>query len=56
MNSCRPALAAQERTRARAWAVRVMSVELVSSLDSMSKSRWVTLNEVTTDSTWAAMA
>src|ERR1700748_1787043 len=47
---------AQDRTRASACAVRGKSAELVSSLDSMSKSRWVTFIVVTTDSTWVAMA
>src|ERR1700761_6210516 len=47
---------AQDRTRASACTVRVKSVELVSSLDSMSKSRWVTFIVVTADSTWVAMA
>src|SRR5882757_5781901 len=49
-------LAAHERTDASAWLVRVMSVVLVSSAASMSKSRCVTLNVVTTASIWVAAA
>src|SRR6202012_238335 len=56
MLSGRPVELAHERTWARAGAVRVKSVALVSSLDSVSKSRWVTFIVVTADSTWVAMA
>ena len=44
------------RTSVRACAVRATSAVFVSSLDSMSKSRCVTLSVVTTDSTCVAIA
>src|SRR3984957_1513822 len=56
MVSCLPLPLAHDRTWVSACAVRARSALLLCSLDSMSKSRWLTLNVVTTDSTCVAIA